>query len=36
MSILRPLARETLCRQFKVVNIVASTSPQPTATIATE
>ena len=37
MSILRPPARETLCRHFlKAVNAAASTSPQPTATIAAE
>jgi thioesterase domain-containing protein len=37
MSILRPPARETLCRQFlKAVNAATSTNPQPTATIAAE
>jgi acyl-coenzyme A synthetase/AMP-(fatty) acid ligase/thioesterase domain-containing protein len=37
MSILRPPARERLCRQFlRAVNTAMSTSPQPTATIAAE
>ena len=37
MSILRPPARETLCRQFlKAVNTVATTSARPKATVAAE